>query len=137
MAREEIASDHEKLTKLAREERSMREIVGAYDAYRRARHEVESAREMLRHEKDSEMQEYMRSEERRAAEQVEKLDERLKVLLLPKDPNDDRDVVVEIQGAEGGDVFFLFAAGLFRLYSPWAENNGWEVEVVDASPIVT
>ena len=134
MARPEVASEHEKLTKLAREQRSLREIVGAYDAYRRARHEMESAREMLRHEKDSAMQEYMRSEERRAAEQVEKLEERLKVLLLPKDPNDDRDVVVEIQGAEGGDEAALFAADLFRMYTRWAEKKGWKVEVVDASP---
>src|SRR5213078_94335 len=79
-------------------------------------------------------QEYMRSEERRAAEQVEKLEERLKVLLLPKDPNDDRDVVVEIQGAEGGDEAALFAADLFRMYTRWAERKGWKVEVVDASP---
>ena len=134
MARPEIAADHEKLTRLAREQRSMREIVEAYDAYRRARKEMDSAREMLRHEKDPDMQEYMRSEERRAAEQVVQLDEKLKVLLLPKDPNDDRDVVVEIQGAEGGDEAALFAADLFRMYTRWAEKKGWKVEVVDASP---
>jgi len=86
MGRPEVASDHEKVTRLAREQRSLREIVEAYDAYRRARTEMESAREMLRHEKDVEMQEYMRSEERRAAEQVALLEEKLKVLLLPKDP---------------------------------------------------
>jgi len=134
MARPEVAADHEKLTRLAREQRSMREIVEAYDAYRRARKEMDSAREMLRHEKDPDMQEYMRSEERRAAEQVVQLDEKLKVLLLPKDPNDDRDVVVEIQGAEGGDEAALFAADLFRMYTRWAEKKGWKVEVVDASP---
>src|SRR5207248_603802 len=134
MGRPEVASDHEKVTRLAREQRSLREIVEAYDAYRRARTEMESAREMLRHEKDVEMQEYMRSEERRAAEQVAKLDEKLKVLLLPKDPNDDRDVVVEIQGAEGGDEAALFAADLFRMYARWAEKKGWKVEVVEAAP---
>ena len=134
MARPEVAADHEKLTRLAREQRSMREIVEAYDAYRRARKEMDSAREMLRHEKDPDMQEYMRSEERRAAEQVVQLDEKLKLLLLPKDPNDDRDVVVEIQGAEGGDEAALFAADLFRMYTRWAEKKGWKVEVVDASP---
>ena len=134
MARPEVAADHEKLTRLAREQRSMREIVEAYDAYRRARKEMDSAREMLRHEKDPDMQEYMRSEERRAAEQVVQLDEKLKMLLLPKDPNDDRDVVVEIQGAEGGDEAALFAADLFRMYTRWAEKKGWKVEVVDASP---
>ena len=134
MGRSEVASDHEKVTRLAREQRSLREIVEAYDAYRRARTEMESAREMLRHEKDVEMQEYMRSEERRAAEQVAQLEEKLKVLLLPKDPNDDRDVVVEIQGAEGGDEAALFAADLFRMYTRWAEKKGWKVDVVDASP---
>ena len=134
MGRPEVASDHEKVTRLAREQRSLREIVEAYDAYRRARTEMESAREMLRHEKDVEMQEYMRSEERRAAEQVAQLEEKLKVLLLPKDPNDDRDVVVEIQGAEGGDEAALFAADLFRMYTRWAEKKGWKVDVVDASP---
>ena len=134
MARPEVATDHEKLTRLAREQRSLREIVQAYDAFRRAQKEMESAREMLRHEKDADMQEYMRSEERRAAEQVAQLEEKLKVLLLPKDPNDDRDVVVEIQGAEGGDEAALFAADLFRMYTRWAERKGWKVEVVDASP---
>ena len=134
MARPDVATDHEKLTRLAREQRSMREIVAAYDAFRRARGEVESARELVRHEKDSEMQEYLRSEERRAAEQVAELEERLKVLLLPKDPNDERDVVVEIQGAEGGEEAALFAADLFRMYARWAEKKGWKVDVVDSSP---
>jgi peptide chain release factor 1 len=134
MAQPDVATDHEKLTKLAREQRSLREIVDAYDAYRRARHEMDSAREMLRHEKDADMQEYLRSEERRAGEQLAELDEKLKLLLLPKDPNDDRDVVVEIQGAEGGDEAALFAADLFRMYARWAEKKGWKVEVVDASP---
>src|SRR5204863_5165473 len=129
--RPDVAADHEKLTKLAREQRSLREIVEAYDAYRSARKEMESAREMLRHEKDAEMQEYMRSEERRAAERLEELDEKLKVLLLPRDPNDDRDVVVEIQGAEGGQEAALFAADLFRMYTRWAESRGWKIEVID------
>jgi peptide chain release factor 1 len=80
------------------------------------------------------MLEYMRAEEKRASEKLEELDEKLKVLLLPKDPNDDRDVVVEIQGAEGGDEAALFAADLFRMYTKWAEKKGWKVEVVDASP---
>jgi peptide chain release factor 1 len=134
MARPDVATDHEKLTKLAREQRSMREIFDAYEAYKRAKHEMESAHEMLRHEKDAEMQEYLRSEERRAAEQMAQLDERLKVLLLPKDPNDEKDVVVEIQGAEGGEEAALFAADLFRMYNKWAEKKGWKIEVVDASP---
>jgi peptide chain release factor 1 len=133
MARPEVASDHAQLTKLAREQRTLRETVEKYEAFKRARHELESAREMLRHEKDAEMVDYLRAEERRAAAQVGELDEQLKVLLLPKDPNDDRDVVVEIQGAEGGEEAALFAADLFRMYSKWAEHKGWKVEVVDVS----
>ncbi|TMD97658.1 MAG: peptide chain release factor 1 [Chloroflexi bacterium] len=128
LARPEVVSDHEKVTKLAREQRSLREIVDSYQAYKRAKHEMESAREMLRHEKEAEMQEYLRSEERRAAEHMAQLDEKLKVLLLPKDPNDDKDVVVEIQGAEGGEEAALFAADLFRMYNRWAERKGWKVE---------
>jgi peptide chain release factor 1 len=134
MARPEVASDHEQITKLAREQRTQRETVETYEAYKRTRQDMESAREMLKHEKDPEMQEYMRAEERRASEKLAELDEKLKVLLLPKDPNDDRDVVVEIQGAEGGDEAALFAADLFRMYAKWAEKKGWKVEVVDASP---
>jgi peptide chain release factor 1 len=134
MARPEVTTDHEKLTKLAREQRSLREIVTAHEQYRIARRDLESAREMLRHEKDQEMQEFLRSEERRAEAQLEDLDERLKVLLLPKDPNDDRDVVVEIQGAEGGEEAALFAADLFRMYSRWVEKKGWKVEIIGARP---
>ena len=142
MGRPEVASDHEQLTKLAREQRTLRETVDKYEGYKRARHELESAREMLKHEKDAagraqgadlEMVEYLRAEERRAAAEVGELDEQLKVLLLPKDPNDDRDVVVEIQGAEGGEEAALFAADLFRMYSKWAERKGWKIEVVDVS----
>ncbi len=134
MARPEVAIDHEQLTRLAREQRSMREIVEAYDGYKRAQHELDSARELLRHEKDAEMHEYLRSEEQRAAAQVADGGDRLKVLLLPKDPNDDKDVVVDIQGAEGGEEAALFAADLFRMYTRWAEKKGWKVDVVDASP---
>jgi peptide chain release factor 1 len=134
MSRPEVASDHNQVTKLAREQRTLREIVTTYDEYRRAIQEMEAAREMQKHEKDQEMQEYLRSEERRAAAQVGELEEKLKILLLPKDPNDDRDVIVEIQGAEGGEEAALFAADLFRMYGKWAEKKGWKIEVVEVSP---
>jgi peptide chain release factor 1 len=134
MGRPEVASDHEQLTKLAREQRTLRETVEAYEAFKRAQRETESAHEMLKHEKDPDMQEYLRSEEHRGAAQVAELEEKLKVLLLPKDPHDDKDVVVEIQGAEGGEEAALFAADLFRMYTKWAERKGWKVDVVDTSP---
>ena len=144
LSRPEVVSDHAKVTKLAREQRTLRETVNTYDEFKRARDEMESAREMQKHEKDTagraqgaqdmEMQEFLRSEERRAAERIAELDEKLKILLLPKDPNDDRDVIVEIQGAEGGEEAALFAGDLFRMYSKWAEKKGWKIEVVDATP---
>jgi peptide chain release factor 1 len=94
MGRPEVASDHAQLTKLAREQRALRDTVQTYEDYRKARQEFESARELQKNERDAEMQEYLRSEEHRASAQLAELDEKLKVLLLPKDPNDDRDVVV-------------------------------------------
>jgi peptide chain release factor 1 len=134
MGRPEVASDHAQLTKLAREQRALRDTVQTYDDYRKARQEFESARELQKNERDAEMQEYLRAEEHRASAQVAELDEKLKVLLLPKDPNDDRDVVVEIQGAEGGEEAALFAGDLFRMYTKWAERKGWKVDVVEESP---
>ena len=134
MGRPEVASDHAQLTKLAREQRALRDTVQVYEEYRKARQEFDSARELQKNERDTEMQEYLRSEEHRASAQVAELDEKLKVLLLPKDPNDDRDVVVEIQGAEGGEEAALFAGDLFRMYTKWAERKGWKVDVVEESP---
>src|SRR5438034_612978 len=98
MARPEVATDHARLTKLAREQAGLRPIVTTYERYGRAQHEMQSAHDMLRHEKDVEMQEFLRSEERRFAAQVGELEENLKVLLLPKDPNDDKDVDVDRPG---------------------------------------
>ena len=143
MARPDVASDHAQLTQLAREQRALRDTVQTYDAYRKARHEFDSARELQKNERDpagraqgadTEMLEYLRAEEHRASAQMAELEEKLKVLLLPKDPNDDRDVVVEIQGAEGGEEAALFAGDLFRMYTKWAERKGWKVDVVEESP---
>jgi peptide chain release factor 1 len=134
MGRPEVASDHAQLTRLAREQRALRDMVQTYEAYRKARQELESARELQKNERDAEMQEYLKAEEHRASAQVAELEEKLKVLLLPKDPNDDRDVVVEIQGAEGGEEAALFAGDLFRMYTKWAERKGWKVDVVEESP---
>jgi peptide chain release factor 1 len=132
LAQPEIAADHEQVTRIARELAGMRDIVDAYRGYREAEKALREAREMLHAEKEPEMQEYLRGEEAAAAARIEELNERLKVLLLPKDPNDDRDVIVEIQGAEGGDEAELFARNLFEMYSRWADHKGWKVEVLDA-----
>src|SRR5256886_14683831 len=80
------------------------------------------------------MQGFLRDEEHEAQQRLADFEDKLRVLLRPKDPNDDRDVIVEIQGAEGGEEAALFAADLFRMYSRWAEKKGWKIEVVEASP---
>jgi peptide chain release factor 1 len=130
MASPEVTSHPERLVSLGRELRGMEDLVRTYSRYRDAQRQADEARDLLRQERDPEMQEYLRGEEHAAQQRLVDLDERLKVLLLPKDPNDDRDVVVEIHGAEGGQEAALFAADLFRMYSRWAESKGWKVDVI-------
>ena len=132
LGKPENLADHETIGKLAREQKTLREIVGAYDEYRLAQRTVADAEEMLRGEKDAEMEAYMRAEIDTATARMTELDENLRILLLPKDPNDERDVIVEIQGAEGGDEAELFARDLFNMYQRWAPTKGWKVEIIDA-----
>ena len=134
MARPEVVSDRQRLAALGREMRGLEELVRTYDGYREAQRQIEEARELLRTEKDPQMQEFLHGEEHAAGQRLADLEEQLRILLLPKDPNDDRDVVVQIQGAEGGQEAALFAADLFRMYSRWAESRGWKVDVIEAQP---
>jgi peptide chain release factor 1 len=128
----EVLRDQQKLARYGRELRSLDELVRTYEAYRESQAQVEEARQLQRQERDAEMQEFLRGEEHQAQQRVADLEEKLRILLIPRDPNDDRDVVIEIQGAEGGQEAALFAADLFRMYSRWAESKGWKIEVVDA-----
>ncbi|HZV48589.1 MAG TPA: peptide chain release factor 1 [Candidatus Dormibacteraeota bacterium] len=131
MAKPEVISDPGRLATLGRELHELEELVRVYDDYRRAQRELEEARDLLRQERDPEMQEFLRGEQHAAEQRIHLLEDRLKVLLLPRDPNDSRDVVVEIQAAEGGQEAALFAADLFRMYSRWADAKGWKIDVVD------
>jgi len=132
MASPDVVSDPRQLATLGRELRGMAELVQAYNEFREAQRQGDEARDLLRQERDPDMQEFLRGEEQAAGQRLVDLEERLKVLLLPRDPNDDRDVVVEIQGAEGGQEAALFASDLFRMYSRWAESKGWKIDVIDA-----
>ena len=132
MASPEVTSDPQRLATLGRELRGMEELVQTYGQYRGAQRQADEARELLRQERDPEMQEFLRGEEHTGQQRLVDLEERLKVLLLPRDPNDERDVVVEIQGAEGGQEAALFAADLFRMYSRWVDSKGWKVDVIDS-----
>ncbi|MGH7902725.1 MAG: peptide chain release factor 1 [Candidatus Dormibacteraceae bacterium] len=131
MARPAVAADHEALSRLAREQASTRDLAVSYENYKAARAALAEARELLRQESEPQMQEFLRAEESAAGARMEEVDARLKELLLPRDPNDDRDVVVEIQAAEGGQEAALFAADLFRMYTHWAQSKGWKVDLID------
>lgn len=131
MSRPEVLADHERLAALGREQAALRPIVEAFREYQAVQVQLEEARELLHAERDSEMQEYLRSEERSAEERLAELDAQLKELLLPKDPNDERDVIMEIQGAEGGDEAELFARDLFNMYVRYAQSKGWKIEVLE------
>jgi len=131
MGRPEVVGDHQKLASLGRELRALEPLIAAYERYLAAREQLTDAREMLRSEKDPQMQEYLRGEEKNAELRMADIEEELKLLLLPKDPNDERDVVVEIQGAEGGQEAALFAADLFRMYQRWVETKRWKVEMIE------
>jgi peptide chain release factor 1 len=131
LSRAEVLADPRQLASLGRELRSLGPLVDAYRRYQAADREFREARDLLRRESDPEMQEYLRGEEHGAQQRLADLEDQLKVLMLPRDPNDDRDVVVEIHAAEGGQEAALFAADLFRMYSRWAESKGWKIEVVD------
>jgi peptide chain release factor 1 len=132
MAQPDVVKEPQRLASLGRELRGLEDLVQAYADYRAAQRQADEARDLLRHEKDLEMQEYLRGEEHTAQERLASLEERLRQLLLPKDPNDDRDVVVEIQAAEGGQEAALFAGDLFRMYTRWAESKGWKTDVIGA-----
>jgi len=132
MGRPEVVADHQRLAALGRELRGLQDLVMAYDEYVSVRSQRDEAKSLLRGEQESQMQEYLRHEAEQSETRLEQLDQRLRELLLPKDPNDERDVVVEIAGAEGGQEAALFAADLFRMYARWAETKGWKIEVLDS-----
>lgn len=129
----DIVSDATKLRDYSKEQSGLQETVDVYREYKRVIEELESSKELLQDELDEEMEELVKMEISELAEQVEPLEEKLKILLIPKDPNDEKNVIMEIRGAAGGDEAALFAGNLFRMYSRYAENNHWKIEVLDAS----
>jgi len=121
-------ADPQKAAKLLREKNELEPIVEAYEAYRLAEQSILDAQELL---SDPEMKELAQEELRTAKEQKEILFEKLQILLLPKDPNDEKSVIVEIRGGVGGEESALFAHSLFRMYSMYAAQKGWSVELMN------
>ncbi|MDP4107411.1 MAG: peptide chain release factor 1 [Bacillota bacterium] len=130
----EIINDSKKLREYSKEQSDIQETVQTYREYKQAREQLQDAKAMLEEKLDAEMREMVKEEMNDLEAQIEELQERMRILLIPKDPNDDKNVIFEIRGAAGGDEAALFAGDLYRMYTRYAEAQGWKMELIDASP---
>lgn len=129
----DVISDTTRLMNLSKEEARLRETVSTYKRYKEVKSELEDTEEMLNEALDKEMEELAKEERTALEAEIAELEEELKILLLPKDENDERNVIMEIRGAAGGDEAQLFAADLFEMYQRYADSQGWKTEVLDAN----
>ncbi|HLQ71204.1 MAG TPA: peptide chain release factor 1 [Bacillota bacterium] len=127
----DVVSDIDKLREYSKEQSDLEDVVMVYRKYNGITSELEDAYIMLDDDLDEEMLEMTKEEINELNGQKEKLEEDLKVLLIPKDPNADKNVIMEIRAAAGGDEAALFAGDLYRMYSRFAENHGWKIEVIE------
>ena len=127
----EAASDGQKYMKLMKEQAELAPVVAAYREYRDNQKSIDEALEIINEESDEEMKALAREELSEAKEKAGELEKRLKILLLPKDINDDRNVIVEIRAGAGGEEAALFAAEVYRMYVHYAEGRGWKVETIE------
>jgi peptide chain release factor 1 len=134
MARPEIAGDYERLQALAREHSSLEDTVSMYREHRRLAQALEEARVIVAEGGDPDLVALAREEIEQAQAGIEALEEKLRLALVPKDPLAEKDVIVEIRAAAGGDEATLFAGDLYRMYSRYAERKGWTVEALDSHP---
>ncbi len=126
----DVVNNQSRFRGLMKEQNDLMPIVDAYKEYRGCKQTVEESLEMLEIESDDEMKEMLKEELSEAKKRIEELEGELKILLLPKDPNDDKNVIVEIRGGAGGDEAALFAAEIYRMYQHYAESNRWKVEMI-------
>ncbi len=129
------ADDQVRFKKLMKEQSDLAPIVEAYSQYKKSKQDIEDSLEMLEAESDDDMREMLKEELSQAKASVEELEGKLKILLLPKDPNDDKNVIVEIRAGAGGDEAALFAAEIYRMYVHYAEGRGWKVETMEVDEI--
>ncbi|QJC53838.1 peptide chain release factor 1 [Paenibacillus albicereus] len=129
----DVASDPKRLRDLSKEQSDLQGAYDAYAEYKQVHAQYEDAKAMQAEKLDDEMREMVKMELEELGERLEELAEEVRVLLLPKDPNDDKNVIVEIRGAAGGDEAALFASDLYRMYTRFSESQGWRVELMDAS----
>ncbi|CUL43535.1 peptide chain release factor 1 [Listeria monocytogenes] len=130
----DVVSDPKRLRDLSKEQSGITATVETYREYKNVNEQINETKELLGEKLDDEMREMAKEEFAELQKEKTDLEERLKLLLVPKDPNDDKNVILEIRGATGGDEAALFAGDLFRMYSKYAESRGWKVEIMDANP---
>lgn len=126
----DVVNDQNRFRKLMKEQNDLAPIVEAYKEYKNCKQAIEDSLMMLEEESDEEMRELAKEELNDSKSRVEELEQELKILLLPKDPNDDKNVIVEIRGGAGGDEAALFAAEIYRMYVHYAESRRWKVEMI-------
>lgn len=129
----EVVNDSKKLREYSKEQSDIQETVMAYREYKEVKEQLTDAKAMLEEKLDADMREMVKEEISELEPRIEELEARIKILLVPKDPNDDKNVIMEIRGAAGGDEAALFAGDLYRMYSRFAESQGWKTEIIDAS----
>nr|WP_092070685.1 peptide chain release factor 1 [Dendrosporobacter quercicolus]NSL48340.1 peptide chain release factor 1 [Dendrosporobacter quercicolus DSM 1736]SDM13657.1 bacterial peptide chain release factor 1 (bRF-1) [Dendrosporobacter quercicolus] len=129
-----VIANQQEWRKYTREHAKLGEIVAKFRDYKKVQQALSEAREMMKEKLDDDFREMVELEFAEMKEQSAKLEQELPILLLPKDPNDDKSVIVEIRGGAGGDEAALFAGDLFRMYTRYAEIQGWRTELLDASP---
>jgi peptide chain release factor 1 len=134
LSQPEVASDPSRLRELGRQHAELQDIVAADRKYREALRQAEEARALVREEKDREMADFFRAEADAAQSRATELERQIEVLLLPKDPNDDKDVVLEIRAGTGGQEASLFAGDLYEMYRRYAERRRWKTDVLSSSP---
>ncbi|WP_203332163.1 peptide chain release factor 1 [Planococcus beigongshangi] len=130
----DIVSDTNKLREYSKEQSDLQETVEAYREYKEIQSQLADAKAMFDDKMDADMREMVKEEVNELEDKVEEIEARLHILLIPKDPNDDKNVIMEIRGAAGGDEAALFAGDLYRMYSRFAESKGWKVSIMDSSP---
>lgn len=129
----EVINNPEKLRTYSKEQSSFEDQNNAYLEYKQVVEGLQEAKAMQEEKLDEEMRELVKTEIDELSEKKIELEEKIKILLLPKDPNDDKNVIVEVRGAAGGDEAALFAASLYRMYGRYAERHGWKIEVMEAN----
>lgn len=127
----EVISDIKKMTELSKEQRRLSQTVEIYQKYKTVLSDIETAKEMLN---DKDMQEFAKEEISTLNTEKENIEKELEILLLPHDPNDEKNVIVEIRGAAGGDEANIFAGDLFDMYTHYANNFGWKIETLSEEP---